>query len=254
MIDSHCHLADQRFAGDVSDVVARARDAGVATFLCIADSFAEGEECIAIAERFDGMFCSVGVHPHHAKDWKEGDAERLKAQATSSPKVRAIGEIGLDYHYDFSPRDAQQIAFASQVRLARELRLPCIMHNRESMPDLRAIVEREAPEKFVLHCCTEAFADAEWILDRGGLLSFTGIATYANAEEIRETIRRCPLDRMMLETDAPYLAPVPHRGKRNEPAFVVEVAKLVAELKGVSLREVDRVTTENAVEFFGLAL
>lgn len=251
MIDTHCHLADTKFKADLSHVIQRAKEAGVTRMITIADSFAEGEECLKIASKNEGVYCTVGVHPHESKSWARGDDDVLRKQAKSSI-VKAIGEIGLDYHYDFSPRDAQKLAFETQLRVAAELGLPAVIHNREAMTDLHTIVEKVRPQKFVLHCCTETFADAVWVLEMGGMLSFTGIATYSTAEDIRETIRQCPLERLMIETDAPYLAPVPYRGKRNEPAYVVEVAKLIAKLKGVSVTEIERATTENAVAFFGL--
>jgi len=192
------------------------------------------------------------VHPHNAKNWKEGIREELKKLAQSSPRVRAIGEIGLDFHYMNSPKDVQIQVFRDQLHLAQELKLPIIVHCREAVEDVWQIVSELKPKKLVLHCCTEKWTDVERFIEAGYILSFTGIATYSNAEEIRNTIRHCPLSQLMIETDAPYLAPVPHRGKRNEPAFVVEVLKLIADLKEISSEEADRATTENAVRFFGL--
>ncbi|TSC57638.1 MAG: TatD family hydrolase [Candidatus Peregrinibacteria bacterium Greene0416_19] len=252
MIDSHCHLADKQFADDLDAVIARAAAAGATQMVCIGDSITESEACIRIATRFENLFCTVGVHPHNAKDWQPGDADRLRTLARSSPKVRAIGEIGLDYHYDFSPRETQRLIFEEQLAVAAELDLPVVIHNRESTGDLRAIIERVKLRKLVLHCCTENWEDVSWLIEQGHLLSFTGIATYPHAGDIRETIRQCPLGQMMIETDAPYLAPIPHRGKRNEPAFVVEVARKIAEIKEVSLQEVDETTTRNAAGFFAL--
>ncbi len=253
MIDSHCHLADKKFDADLAAVIDRARGAGVSPLITIADSLPEAEKCIAIAEKFENVFCTVGVHPHCAKDWKPGDGEKLIEVARSHPRVKAIGEIGLDYHYDFSPRETQGEVFADQLTIATELDLPVVVHCREAVEDIWAIVRDSGIRKLVLHCCTEKFEDIEPLIDNGFFLSFTGIATYNNAEVIRDCIKRCPLERMMIETDAPYLAPIPHRGKRNEPAFVVEVAKLIAKLKDVSLEEVDVSTTKNAVDFFGLS-
>lgn len=251
MIDSHCHLADKKFEKDLSDVIARAKAAGISQMITIADSLPESEQCVAIAEHFADLSCTVGVHPHHAKDWKTADGETLRILVASSKKVKAIGEIGLDYHYNFSPPEAQKKAFEDQLKIAQELRLPVVIHNRESIADLKSILQNH-PVQFVLHCCTEKWSDVKDLVDGGCLLSFTGIATYPDAADIRETIIQCPLSQMMIETDAPYLTPVPHRGKRNEPAFVAEVAKKIAELKGISLEEVDRVTAENTVQFFRL--
>lgn len=249
MIDSHCHLADKQFAADLDAVIQRAIAVGVTQMVTIADSLEESERCLKIAEKFEQVFCSVGVHPHKANEWSLDSVIQL---AQSSHRVRAIGEIGLDYHYDFSPRDVQRAVFQEQLEIAKDLRRPVVVHCREAVEDVWSIVNTVQPEKLVMHCCTERWEDVQRFVDRGYLLSFTGIATYPKSEEVWRTIQMCPLERMMVETDAPYLAPVPHRGKRNEPAYVVEVAKCVAKVKGVSSEEVDRVTTENAVGFFGL--
>lgn len=252
MIDTHCHLADKQFSSDRDQVIARAQEQGIDRMITIADSISESRECLQIAQKFERVFCTVGVHPHHAKDWKPEDQEALRAMAASSPKVRAIGEIGLDYHYDFSPREAQRPVFRVQLALAQELKLPAVVHCREAIADVRVDLKGRDLSRVVLHCCSEAWEDLEDLVAQGLRLSFTGIATYPQAEVIRRTIRECPIAQMMVETDAPYLAPVPYRGKRNEPAFVLEVAKLLAKLKGISLEEVDRITSYNAVEFFGL--
>ena len=252
MIDTHCHLADKQFARDLPQVIARAREQGIDRMITIADSVAESRACLAIAQKYSELFCTVGVHPHHAKDWKPADVDALRAMASSSPKVRAIGEIGLDYHYDFSPREAQRPVFRAQLALAQELNLPAVVHCREAIADVRADLEGMDLTKIVLHCCTEAWRDIEDLVARGLRLSFTGIATYPQAEEIRHVIQQCPTSQIMVETDAPYLAPVPYRGKRNEPAFVLEVAKLLAKLKNLPPEDVDRITSYNAVEFFGL--
>lgn len=253
MIDSHCHLADRKFNRDLDAVIERARVAGVSPVVTIADSFRESKQCIEIANRYEDVYCTVGMHPHHAKHWKEGDEETLKKLVASSAKVKAIGEIGLDYHYDNSPRDVQRTVFRRQLVIANELKMPAVIHNRESIGDFRKIVSDVKPMKAVLHCCTDRWEDVEqWVAD-GYLLSFTGVATYPQSEHIRETIKNCPIEQLMVETDAPYLAPVPHRGKRNEPSFVVEVAKLVSKLKAISLEEVDAITTRNALDFYGIS-
>ncbi|OGJ56102.1 hypothetical protein A2706_02150 [Candidatus Peribacteria bacterium RIFCSPHIGHO2_01_FULL_51_35] len=252
MIDSHCHLADAKFAADLPDVIARATKNGVDRMVTIADTLEEAEKCIAIAEKHPQIFATVGVHPHEAKSWKQGDDDRLRLLVQSSKKVKAVGEIGLDYHYDFSPRDTQREVFALQLKIAKEIKKPAVIHCREAVEDLWMIIEKEKPASLVLHCCTEKWEDVERFIAAGYLLSFTGITTYPNAADIRKTIKHCPLSQMMIETDAPYLAPVPHRGKRNEPAFVIEVAKAIADIKGVSVEEVDAATTANAVEFYRL--
>ncbi len=252
MIDSHCHLADPKFTEDLPAVLARAKAAGVDRMVAIGDTVEESARCVWLTGAHPELFATVGVHPHHAKDWRPGDEERLAALAESTPKVRAIGEIGLDFHYDFSPREVQRAVFASQLSLARRLTLPAVVHCREAVEDVWAIVREFADLRIVIHCCTERWEDVERFVDTGHFLSFTGIATYNNGEVIRDCIHRCPVGQLMIETDSPYLAPIPHRGKRNEPAHVVEVLRLVAELKGIGLEEADAVTTKNTVEFFGL--
>jgi len=252
MIDSHCHLADKQFNTDLDAVIGRAGEVGVDKMVCIADTFEESEDCLKIATKYEHIFCTIGIHPHVAKDWKEGDADRVKKLIASSPKAVAVGEIGLDYHYDNSPRDIQRSVFEEQLNIAKELDLPAVIHCRDAAQDVREIIESVDPPMIVIHCCTEKWEDVSWVVERGWLLSFTGIATYPKSDEIRKTILQCPLEQMMIETDAPYLAPVPYRGKRNEPAFVVEVAKCIAEVKGIFLEDVEKVTTENAERFYGI--
>lgn len=252
MIDSHCHLADKQFTDDLDAVLKRAKEAGVDHMVTIADSLEEAGRCIEIAEKHPHIFATVGVHPHNAKDWKRGDSECLQDMVARSKKVKAIGEIGLDYHYDHSERGVQRAVFLEQLTLSRELGLPAVVHCREAVKDIETIVREVEPLQVVIHCCTEKWEDIAWAVELGHILSFTGIATYPSSHDIRETIKHCPMDQMMIETDSPYLAPVPHRGKRNEPAYVTEVAKKIAEIKGLSVEEVDAATTKNAMEFFGL--
>ncbi len=254
MIDSHCHLADKQFAQDIDDVIERAKDAGVEQLITIADSIPEALACIELAEKHPNIFCTVGVHPHNAKEWSRGDGEVLKEMVSGSKRVKAIGEIGLDYHYDHSPRGDQRAVFLEQLTISREVGLPAVVHCREAIKDIETIIREVEPIQVVLHCCTEEWKDVAWMIGLGHFLSFTGIATYPNSAAIRETIKNCPLNQLMIETDSPYLAPVPHRGKRNEPAYVTEVAREIAKLKGISIEEVDAATTKNTMEFFGLRL
>lgn len=254
MIDTHCHLADKKFEKDLSEVIERARKAGVTHMITIGDSLKESKECIAIAKKYDEVFCAIGVHPHEAKNWQAGDGETLKAMAAESRKVRAIGEIGLDYHYDHSLRSVQRGVFLEQLTLSRDIGLPAVVHSREAIKDIETIVREVEPLQMVLHCCTERWEDVAWLVELGHSLSFTGIATFKDSKDIRHTIEQTPLQQIMIETDSPYLAPEVHRGKRNEPAFVAEVLKLVAHIKKTSIEEVEAVTTRNAVEFFGLSL
>lgn len=269
VIDSHCHLAAPEFAHDLDAVLARAAAAGVTRMICIADTLEEGKRGLALAEIYDQIFCTVGVHPHHANDFLPATRATLNALADSSKKVKAIGEIGLDYHYDFSPREVQRSVFTEQLALAKALKLPAVIHCRsalnhslrsgsgQAVEDVWAIVDEIKPPRLVMHCCTEKWEDVARFVDRGYSLSFTGIATYPKSDEVRRTIRECPLGQLMIETDAPFLPPEALRAKggrstRNEPAFVVEVARCVAEAKALSLQEVDDVTTANAERFFGL--
>jgi TatD DNase family protein len=252
MIDSHCHLADPQFAQDLEAVLDRAKRAGLSACISIGDSLEESQRCIDLAEKHPQLFATVGIHPHNAKDWKSGDDERILEMVRSSPKVCAIGEVGLDYHYDNSPRMQQRDVFGTQLMIAKQLNLPAVVHCREAVEDVRKILEEVAPQKAVIHCCTENWEDVKPLVEKGYHLSFTGIATYPTAVAIRRTIEQCPLDQLMIETDAPYLAPVPHRGKRNEPMHVLEIAKLVAKIKNIGLAQVDHVTTQTTLAFFGL--
>lgn len=252
MIDTHCHLADQQFAEDLIPVLDRARAAGVSPMILVADSLPEAERCAALATTHADLFCTAGVHPHNAKDWTGTSEAELRALVARSAKTVAMGEMGLDFHYDLSPRETQRSVFRAQLALARDLNLPAVIHCREAVEEVRHMLLEVRPAKAVIHCCTEKWSDVQPLVEAGYHLSFTGIATYPNAEEIRTTITQCPLDQLMIETDAPYLAPVPHRGQRNEPAYVAEVLKLVAELKGLSVEETDAITTKTARTFFGL--
>ena len=252
MIDSHCHLADKQFNRDLDEVLLRAEEHGVEGMVTIADTLKESQKCLELAEKYPQIFCTVGVHPHHAKHWQNSDLDRIRSMVASSPKVKAIGEIGLDYHYDNSPRDVQCEVFRVQLKLAKELDLPTVVHCRNAIEDIKKIICEVKPRKLVLHCCTEVWDDVEDLVNDGYLLGFTGIATYPQAEDIRTVIKNCPIEQMMIETDSPYLAPIPHRGKRNEPAYVRQVAILVCKLKGIPLEEVDRVTTKNTLDFYGI--
>lgn len=258
MIDSHCHLTAKEFESDRNEVMERAVSEGVERIFVIADTLEEAEQGIVLAEMHPGiLFCTAGVHPHHASSWKPGDLGKLRQLAGHS-LVKAIGEIGLDYHYNFTPPAKQREVFETQLQLAQELDLPAVLHCREAIEDTWNIVTKVKLRKLVLHCCTEKFQDVQKFIEAGYLLSFTGIATYPKSAEIRETIRQCPMDQLLLETDAPYLPPEALRAKggrrvRNEPAYVVEVAKCVAKVKGMTLEEVDHRTTANARRFFGIS-
>ncbi len=252
MIDSHCHLVAPEFSSDRDAVIARARAAGVERMITISDAIEDILPSQKLAEKYEYIFYTAGVHPHHASTFDlQKDLATIRSHA-AHPKCKAIGEIGLDYHYMNSPKDSQQRVFEAQLKLTKELDLPAVVHCRDAAQDVWTIVNHVQPKKLVIHCCTEKWEDVKRFVDAGYFLSFTGIATYPKAGEIRETIRQCPIVQLMIETDSPFLAPVPHRGKRCEPAYVAEVAKVVAEVKGMTIAEVDRITTENAVQFFSL--
>ena len=262
--DSHCHLENKRFDSDRVDVFERAKAAGVTTLLAIGNGDGPGTatlDCaVKLAQRYDRVYATVGIHPHEAALASEADFDELE-RLSKDPKVIAWGEIGLDYYYDHSPRDVQQRVFVRQMEMARAAKLPIIIHNRPSdnsenaWDDLfRLIREHWASTGLggVLHCFTGTVEHARTALDLGFIVSFAGNITYPKAQNIRDAAAMAPLDRILIETDSPYLAPVPHRGKRNEPAFVVEAARQVSQLRGMSLEEVGRQTTANFYRFFGL--
>ncbi|HTV66078.1 MAG TPA: TatD family hydrolase [Bryocella sp.] len=262
--DSHCHLENKRFDADRADVLARAREAGVTTMLAIGNGDGPGTgtlDCaIQLARRNEGVYATVGIHPHEAALAQQADFDELERLARG-PKVIAWGEIGLDYYYDHSPRDVQQRVFIRQMEMARTVKLPIIVHNRPSdnsenaWEDLfRLLREHWASTGLggVLHCFTGTVEHARAALDIGFMLSFAGNITYPKAQNIRDAATMAPLDRIFIETDSPYLAPIPHRGKRNEPAFVVEVARQIGELRGLAAEETARQTSENFRRFFRL--
>jgi TatD DNase family protein len=239
MIDSHCHIAGQEFAGDLEAVVTRARAAGLQGALTIlaADDDSELRQAAAVQALWPEVRFSIGVHPHAAGKFAaapEAAAQAVEAAIAAQPAARAVGEIGLDYHYDFAPRDAQQAVFRAQIALARGRRLPIVIHTREAEDDTFQILadERAGDVPVVFHCFTGNTAAARRVLDAGYHLSLAGIVTFPRAVELKEVAAFVPLDRLLIETDSPYLAPVPHRGKRNEPAHVAVVAEAVAALRG----------------------
>ena len=252
LVDSHCHLDFSDFATEREAIIARARSAEVETMLTICTRLDEFEGERAIAESDDDIWCSVGVHPHEAKDHTNLVAQDLAALA-AHPKVIGIGETGLDFHYDLSPRDIQERVFRTHVATSRETGLPLIIHAREADDEVARILDEEKPRPGVMHCFSSGRALAGAALARGFYISISGIVTFRNAQELRAIVRDLPLDRLLVETDAPYLAPVPHRGKRNEPAFVAATAAAVATLKGVEPQHLAEVTSTNFFRLFGKA-
>jgi len=250
VIDSHCHIAGQEFAGDLDAVVSRAQAAGLQGALTIlaADDDVELRQASAVQRLWPEVRFSIGIHPHAAGKFAEspaGAAAAVEAAIASQPGARAVGEIGLDYHYDFAPRDAQHAVFRAQIALARRRRLPIVIHTREAEDDTFAILaeERAGDVPVVFHCFTGNLATARRVLDAGYDLSLAGIVTFPRAAELKEVAAFVPLDRLLVETDSPYLAPVPHRGKRNEPAHVALVADHVASLRGDTPERIREATT-----------
>ncbi len=252
LVDSHCHLDFPDFAPERDAVIGRAFAAGVGTMLTICTRLDQFDGVRAIAEAEPRIWCSVGAHPHEAADHADLLAERLVALA-AHPRVVGIGETGLDFHYDLSPRDIQERVFRAHIAASRISGLPLIIHAREADAEIAAILAAEKPPPGVLHCFTGSRALAEAALNLGFYISISGIVTFRNADDLRAIVRDLPLDRMLVETDAPYLAPVPYRGKRNEPAFVAATARFVAELKGMAAEELAAVTTANFFRLFAKA-
>jgi TatD DNase family protein len=257
VVDSHCHLAGPEFAGDLDEVIARARAAGLAHAMVIlaADDEPELKQAEAVSERWPEVRFSIGVHPHAAAKYADdpGRAARDVAAAMDrQPRTRGLGEIGLDYHYDFSPPGVQQAVFRQQIALARERSLPIVVHTREAEEDTFGILAeaRAADGGGVFHCFTGDRSMARRALDAGFYLSLAGIVSFPKALELHEVARLVPLDRLLIETDSPFLAPVPHRGKRNEPAHVVRVAEVVAELRGSTVQQVAGAALENFRRLF----
>ena len=257
-IDSHCHIDGPEYDSDRDEVIARAREAGVTTMLTVGTGDPHSgafERAVAIAERHDEIYAAVGVHPHDAKLFDDAAEQRLVYLCQGSQRVVAWGEIGLDYHYDHSPRDVQREVFRRQLGLARELNLPVIIHSREADEDTGSILREELSgyeRAGVLHCFGGGLQMARDAIDLGFYVSFAGNLTFKKAEDLREIARQLPLDRLMVETDCPYLTPVPFRGKRNEPARVVETAGCLATLHGREVSEVARITSENFARLFGV--
>ena len=246
LIDSHCHLDDEQFAADREQVIERARAAGVTRLLAIGtgDGPPELEAGIRLAESYPFVDATVGVHPHHAVKAGPETFRRLK-ELLRHPKVLALGEIGLDYHYDFSPRGAQRDVFVEQLRLAGEAAKPIVIHTREAWEDTIRLLRENWNGDGIMHCFTGGPAEAEQALALGFHLSFGGMVTFPKAEQVRAAARLAPDDRLLVETDAPYLAPVPKRGKRNEPAFLVETVHKLAEVRRTDAERVAQITTRN---------
>jgi TatD DNase family protein len=252
LIDSHCHLDFPDFAGELDAVVERARGAGVERMITIGTMLEKAARAAEIAERYDSVYFTVGTHPHEAAGEAAADFAAMRRFA-AHPKCVGIGEAGLDYHYNYAPPDVAKRVFRGQIALARELGLPLVIHTRDAEDDTAAILKDEMGQgRFaaLLHCFTSSRALAETALELGLMISFSGVVTFKKSEDLRDIARDVPLDRILVETDAPYLAPVPHRGKRNEPAFVAATARAVAEAKGVAFEALADATCANTLRLF----
>jgi TatD DNase family protein len=249
LVDSHCHLDFPDFAAERDAVIGRARAAGVETMLTICTRLDQFDGVRKIVDAYDGIWCSVGAHPHEAADHAPLLTDQLLALA-DHPRVIGIGETGLDFHYDLSPRDVQERVFRVHIAASRASGLPLIIHAREADNEIGRMLEEERPPPGVLHCFSSGRALAETAIKLGFYISISGIVTFRNAEELRRIVRDLPLDRLLVETDAPYLAPVPYRGKRNEPAFVAATAAAVAALQGVASERLAAVTHDNFFRLF----
>ena len=254
LIDTHCHLVFDEFAGALEGVLSRSRAAGATGWIAVGTEPAENQKAIALAGQYENMYAAVGFHPHIAKDVTASDLEQLK-QAAQNDKVVAIGEMGLDFYYDNSPRDAQTQLFREELKIAAELSLPVLIHSREAFEQTLAVLDEFEGrlKKVVFHCFSYSAEQAKIILDRGWHISFTGVVTFKNAQRVRKAARLVPLDRLMLETDCPYMSPEPMRKQKiNEPALLVHTARFLAELKGMDFENFCDAVTATSKAFFNL--
>lgn len=257
LVDSHCHIDGEQFDGDRDEVVQRAKDAGVKMMLTVGTGNphdGEIERAVKVAEKYENVFASVGVHPHDARTY-DAAAEKHLIELARREKTIAWGEIGLDYYYDHSPRDVQRDVFRRQIKRAKELSLPVIIHSREADDETVEILSdeyRTLGRGGVMHCFGGTAEMAQAMLDVGFYISFAGNVTFKKAENLREAAKIVPLDKLLIETDCPFLAPVPNRGKRNEPSFVVHTARFLADFYGIRLERLAAQTTQNFLDFFGL--
>ena len=248
MIDTHCHINDEKYKNDIDQIVQRAIDSGVKKMICVGVDLETSEKAILISDKFEEVYATVGYHPHESKDAPQRYIYELEDMA-KNPKVVAVGETGLDYHYNISPKSIQKNIFNEQIELSKDLNIPIIMHNRDSDKDLLSIIESSKLDYGVVHCFSSNWGLAEKLLNLNIKLSFTGMVTFIN-DPIEEVLKKINLNDFFLETDSPYLAPKPHRGKRNEPAMINLIAEKIAEIKEISVETIIQSTTQNALSFF----
>ena len=252
LFDTHTHLLDERFSEDRETVLAKLAEQGIEYIVECSPDIAGSIRAAALAKEHHAVYAAVGIHPHSAQEWDERSKEVLRS-LSKEQKVVAIGEIGLDYHYDFSPREAQKTAFTQQIELAMELDLPIVVHSREATLDTMTILKQYPGLRGEMHCFSGSAQTARELVDMGFYIAFGGALTFKNARKTIEAAQAVPMERLLLETDCPYMTPVPLRGKRNEPAYVRYVAEKMAEVKGMDAQEVARKTLENAKRFFGIS-
>lgn len=251
LFDTHAHLDDKRFDDDRDELIRGLPERGVSRVITPGIDVDSSKKCVDLADKYDIVYAGVGIHPHEASKLEDNYLDQLRTMAQNK-KVVAIGEIGLDYYYDFSPRDIQKQRFIEQIELAAELKLPIIIHNRDSHEDMLNILRehKNLINGGVMHCFSGSWEMAKIVLDLGLYISLAGPVTFKNAKKPVEVANNIPLDRLLIETDSPYLTPVPYRGKRNDPGHVALVAEKIAEIRGITVEEVGRITTENALNLF----
>lgn len=252
LFDTHAHFDDPQFDSDRDEVIKSLADDGVTRVMNIGANMETSKKAIEIANKYDFIYATVGVHPCDTYDMTDKDIERLRIMAKNNPKVRAIGEIGLDYHFDDTKPDIQKEWFIKQLHLAKELNMPVVIHDRDSKGDAIEILKREGISNGVMHCFSGSAETARELVKMGFMISFTGVLTFKNARRAVEACRSIPIERLMIETDCPYMAPEPHRGERNYSGYVKYVARKMAEIKGLSYEETARITMENGLRFYGI--
>ncbi|HBU13139.1 MAG TPA: hydrolase TatD [Clostridiales bacterium] len=250
--DTHAHLLDEKFDGDRDELILSLPGKGVGFFTECASDMETAAHAVTLAQKYPMAYAAVGVHPHSAAEWEERDYQKL-AELARQEKVVAIGEIGLDYHYDFSPRDVQKAVFARQMELAGEAGLPVVVHSREATQDVLAILRAYPAVTGVLHSFSGSVETMREVLEMGYYISLSGVVTFKNAKKAAEAAAAVPPDKLLIETDSPYMTPAPHRGKRNDPSYVQYTAQKIAEIRGMELEELRKVTTENAKAFFRIS-
>ena len=251
IFDTHAHYNDPRFAEDLDSLLAELPQKGVCNVINIGCDVNTSQLCLDMADRFDYCYAAVGIHPHDAGKAEDKDIDRLRKLA-QHPKAVAIGEIGLDYHYDFAPHEVQIDWFERQLALAKELDMPVVIHEREAVEDCLKVLRKTEGVRGVLHCYSGSWETAKELLKMGYYLSFTGVLTFKNARRALEVVQNMPLDRLMVETDAPYMAPEPHRGKRCDSSMIKHVLEKIAELRNITPEEAGEITAANARRFFGI--